>query len=54
MAESMKEMIREETIIAHILMILNKKWLSIDDYSRTLLPLFECFESVVTAMGVFI
>ena len=31
--------------------VLNKKWVQIDNNSRTLFPLFECFESVVSALG---
>jgi transportin-1 len=33
--------------------ILNKKWVDTDDNSRTIFPLFECFESVVSALGPF-
>lgn len=31
--------------------LLNKKYMEINDESRSIFPLFECFESVVSALG---
>ena len=50
-AQSLGPQFREQNISGKILPLLNKKWVSIADDSKTLFPLFECFESVVTALG---
>lgn len=42
---------KDQRIIADILPLLNKKWISIDDNSSTLFPLFETFESLVQSLG---
>ena len=31
--------------------VLNKKYMDVDDESKIILPLIECFESVVSALG---
>lgn len=51
LAQSLGSQFREEGISGKILPLLNKKWLAIEDNSPSLFPLFECFESVVTALG---
>jgi len=51
LAQSLGTHFRQHDISGKILPLLNKKWVSIDDDSKTLFPLFECFESVVTALG---
>lgn len=45
---------RDERVIAEIMPLLNKKWVSIADNSSTLFPLFETFESLVQSLGVHI
>jgi hypothetical protein len=37
--------------VGEVLPLLNKKWVSIDDQSGTLFPLFETFESLVATLG---
>eukprot|EP00347_Sterkiella_histriomuscorum_P007650 403348104 len=51
MAQSLGENIRNESIISQLMPILNKKYMDIDDESKIIFPLFECFESVVSALG---
>lgn len=48
---SLHDKIRDEAILNELLPLLNKKWLSIEDNSNTLFPLFECFENLVSALG---
>ena len=38
-------------VVQHLMPLLSKKWNSISDNNRGLFPLFECFESVVAALG---
>lgn len=52
LAESLGEKFRQEPIVGKVLPLLNKKWVAIDDNSNTLFPLFECFEAIVTALGI--
>jgi len=51
MAQSLGENIRKEEILSQLMPILNKKWIETDDNSRIILPLFECFESLLSALG---
>lgn len=38
-------------VFNELLPLLSKKWVTIDDNSSTLFPLFECFENVIGALG---
>ena len=54
LAQSLGDHMKDQRIISEILPLLNKKWVSIDDNSSTLFPLFETFESLVQSLGTHI
>ncbi|TNV74224.1 hypothetical protein FGO68_gene12531 [Halteria grandinella] len=51
LSQSLKTQENSGEVFKELLPLLNKKWVSIDDNSSTLFPLFECFENVIGALG---
>ena len=49
-AQAVGDGLQEPNILAVLLGLLNKKWEQLNDNDRSLLTLFECFESVVFAI----
>ena len=49
-AQAVGEKLSNQEIISTLLPLLNKKWEQFGDDNRSLLTLFECFESVVFAL----
>ena len=49
-AQAVGDGLKEPEIISTLLPLLNKKWEQFSDNDRSLLTLFECFESVVFAI----
>ena len=54
LAQTLGDLIKDERIIGELLPLLNRKWISIDDNSNTLFPLFETYESLVSSLGVYV
>ena len=50
-AQAVGDGLRNPEILGTLLPLLNKKWEQFSDNNRSLLTLFECFESVVVAIG---
>ena len=46
----MGEALGQQEILSALLSLLNKKWENLNDNNRSLLTLFECFESVIFAI----
>jgi hypothetical protein len=44
------EALGQQEILSALLSLLNKKWENLSDNNRSLLTLFECFESVIFAI----
>ena len=49
-AENVGETLGQQEILSSLLLLLNKKWENLADNNRSLLTLFECFESVIFAI----
>lgn len=52
LAQMLGEDIRQQEIVDLIMPLLSKKWVVFKDEDRRLLPLFECFESVINSVGM--
>jgi transportin-1 len=50
-AQAVGDGLKNQEILSTLLPLLNKKWEQFGDNNRSLLTLFECFESVVVAIG---
>ena len=50
---SLGDNIKKEQIISQIIVMLNKKWNAIDDNSKAMFPLLDCYELVVSSLGSF-
>ena len=50
-AQAVGDVLRNPEILSTLLPLLNKKWEQFQNNDRSLLTLFECFESVVEAIG---
>lgn len=51
LAQVLGEDIRDTKIIEVLMPLLSKKWVVFNDDDRKLLPLFECFETVINSVG---
>ena len=51
LAEVMGQRLRQPEIVNILIPLLNTKWTGLDDMDKKLLPLFECFENVIHAIG---
>ena len=51
LAEVLGERLRQIEIVDLLIPLLSRKWQELDDTDKRLLPLFECFENVINAIG---
>ena len=51
LAEVMGQRLRSREIVDVLIPLLSKKWQQMSDSDKRLLPLFECFEQVIHAVG---
>mmetsp|Transcript_5398 Transcript_5398/g.7222 ORF Transcript_5398/g.7222 Transcript_5398/m.7222 type:complete len:103 (+) Transcript_5398:108-416(+) len=51
LAEVMGEKLRAQEVADVLIPLLSRKWQSLADTDKQLLPLFECFEQVISALG---
>lgn len=51
LAEVMGQRLRTQEIVDVLIPLLSRKWQALADTNKQLLPLFECFEQVVAAVG---
>ena len=55
LAEVMGQRLRHQEIADVLIPLISRKWQALPDSDKRLLPLFECFEQVIHALGgVFI
>ncbi len=47
----MGELLRQEEIVNVLIPLISRKWAEFPDTDKRLLPLFECFEQVIHAVG---
>ena len=47
----MGERLRHDEIVAVLIPLISRKWSEFSDSDKRLLPLFECFEQVIHAVG---
>ena len=51
LAEVLGERLRSQEIVDLLIPLLSRKWQQLEDNDKRLLPLFECFENVIHAIG---
>ena len=51
LAEVMGERLRHQEIVDVLMPLLSRKWQQLEDSDKRILPLFECFEQVIHALG---
>ena len=50
-AEHMGDHLKSKELVDVLMPLLAKKWVLINDSDRRLLPMFECFEYVISSIG---
>ena len=51
LAGTLGEFLRDNGIVSLLMPLLSRKWSQLQDNDRKLIPLFECFSTVIDSLG---